>query len=169
MKFLKYMSVLLLSTLIFFSNVIPARADSMQQEAESTKYAIGYEVAFPLCYGLTLTYDIDPSLAIQGLITMSPQPIMLSTVKAIYKLKPGILQPRKNSVYIYALAGQFEDSDVWDFKKRVRGYSVGIGTEFTPKAYPENFKNYLEVGFIHFDSSDYDPSLTLSAGVKVCY
>ncbi len=168
MNFLKCIVVLLLSALIFFSNGTPAQADSMQQ-TKTTQYAIGYEVAFPLCYGLTFTYDIDQTLAIQGLITMSPQPIMFSTVKVLYKLKPGILEPRKNSVYIYGLAGQFEDSDVWDFKKRVRGYSVGIGTEFTPKAYPENFKNYLEVGFIDFDSSDYDPSFTLSAGVKVCY
>ncbi len=169
MNFLKFMVVLLLSALIFFSNGTPAQAGSMQQETKTTHYAIGYEVAFPLCYGLTLTYDLNSSLAIQGLITMSPQPIMLSTVKAIYKLKPVILEPRKNLVYIYALAGQFEDSDIWDFKKRVRGYSLGIGTEFTPKAYPENFKNYLEVGFIDFDSSEYNPSLTLSAGVKVCY
>jgi hypothetical protein len=169
MNFLKFMVVLLLSALIFFSNGTSTQADSIQQETKTTQYAIGYEVAFPLCYGLTLTYDIDPSLAIQGLITMSPQPIMLSTIKVLYKLKQDIIQPRKNSVYIYVLAGQFEDSDVWNFKKRVRGYSVGIGTEFTPKAYPENLKNYLEVGFIHFDSSDDEPSLTLSAGVKVCY
>ena len=162
------MSVLLLSVLVFFSNATMAQTDSMQQEAESTQYAIGYEVAFPLCYGLTLTYAIDSSLAIQGLITMSPQPIRLSTLKMLYKLNQDV-EPRKNAVYIYALAGQFEGTDVWDFKKQVRGYSVGMGTEFTPKAYPENFKNYLEVGFIHFDSSDYDPSLTLSAGVKVCY
>ena len=169
MKLFKYLWLLSSLILILFLLVTPALADSTEPEAKPTDFAIGYEVAFPLCYGLTFTYNIDKSLAIQGLITMSPQPIMLSTIKVLYKLKQDNPEPRQSTTYVYALAGQFEDDDVWSFKKRVNGYSVGIGIEFTPKLYPENYKNYLEVGFINFNSSEYSPSLTVSAGIKVGY
>jgi hypothetical protein len=169
MKLYQYLWVLFSFALILSLFTAPAQAESNEAEVKTNDFAIGYEVSFPLCYGLTFTYNIDKSMAIQGLVTMSPQPIMLSTVKVLYKLKQDNFQPRQSNTYIYALAGQFEDDGVWSYSKRVTGYSVGIGTEFTPKNYPENYKNYLEVGFINFNSSQYNPSLTVSAGIKVCY
>jgi len=145
--------------------VTTVRADTTGPEEKPFHWAIGYEAAFPLCYGLTFTYNLTQSLAVQSLITMSPQPIMLSTVKVSYKLKQG----QSSDTYLYALAGQFEDDAFWDFKSRVTGYGMGIGTEFTPKFYPDNYKNYFEIGAVDFNSSEYHPSLTVSAGIKVYY
>jgi hypothetical protein len=160
----KYFGVILTFMVFCLIFTSPSQAIEIVKEEKPTQFAIGYEASYPFSQGLSITYNISKSFAVQQLITMSPEPIEFSTTKILYKFA----RTEERNTYFYALSGRFEDG-YSDSPKMITGYSIGIGTEYTPDFYPTNFKNYAEIGYVDFQSSKYPASLMISIGLKVYY
>jgi hypothetical protein len=161
---IKYFGVILTWMVFCLMIALPSEAIESEKKEQPTKYAVGYEVSYPFSHGLSITYNINESIAVQGLISMSPEPIEFSATKILYKFT----RTEERNTYFYALSGRFEDG-YFDNPKMITGYSVGIGTEYTPDFYSNNCKNYAEIGYIDFPSSKYSASLIISIGLKVYY